>query len=218
MWYYWTGAREQKPVAAAPVPPPFVKLVDGQGTTDRVLIERAEYFDPTPLFIPTDKNYGQGPLPAWVVPQPGQIFGDIPANLTVNENNLANYAGGYQSEAESLLDLLARGNEAPFAGFGRVDSPLHALPARAGFIEVKALSTGNLVISESIPDGALQRSDFVPVEFLTVVNSAGLVGEPMLTAGSGREEVDSAIRDFLVKTYRLGDRLAPGQYVVSVGP
>jgi hypothetical protein len=219
MWYYWTRAHQEVPAALVPPPDTFVKLAGGgAGTSDRVLLERAEYFDPTPLFIPTDKNFGQGPLPARVVPQPGQVFADIPPNFTVNENNLANYAGGYQAETESLPDILERGNEAPFAGFGRVDSALPPLEGRVAFIEVKALITGDLVMSQSLDGVKLPRRDFAPVQFLAVVGNAGLVGNPMLTAGSGWEDVDSAIRDFLVKTYRLGDRLAPGQYVVSVGP
>jgi hypothetical protein len=219
MWYYWTRARQQSPETVAEQPEPFVKLASsGQGTDDRVLAERAEFFDPTPLFIPTDRNFGQGPLPARVVRQPGQVFDDIPPNFTFKENTLANYAVGYQTAAESVPEILERGNEVPFAGFGQVDSTRRPVADRAAFIEVKALNTGSLVMSEDLAGATLPHPGFAPVEFLAVVGDAGLVGDPVLTAGSGVEEVDSAIREFLVKTFRLGDRLAPGHYVVSVGP
>jgi hypothetical protein len=56
------------------------------------------------------------------------------------------------------------------------------------------------------------------MDFLALVGNSGFVGEPLMTSGSGSEEVDGAVRDYLVKALRLGDRLPPGRYVVSVGP
>jgi hypothetical protein len=218
-WYYWTKARQQAPPPAVRQPEPFVKLVgSGQATGNRVMEERAEYFDPTPLFVPTDWNYGQGPLPARVVRQPGQVFNNIPPKAAFNENSLASFGSSPQSSVESLPEMLARGNEAPFAGFGQVDTVQPTLAERAGFIEVKALGHGGLVMSESVKNAILPRRDFAPVEFLVLVGRAGLVGDPVLTAGSGWEDLDAAVRNYLVKIFRLGDRLAPGQYVVSFGP
>jgi hypothetical protein len=51
-----------------------------------------------------------------------------------------------------------------------------------------------------------------------VVSSAGLIGDPILVTGSGWEEVDTFFRSYLVKTFRLGERLNPGRYRVLVGP
>lgn len=219
MAYYWTRLRRLPEVATRPAPEAFIKLAArSDGTGDSALDERAEFFDPTPLFLPTPRNFGQGPLPARVVPQPGQIFEDLPPNLTVKENNLANYAGGYQAEDESLLEVMDRGNEAPFAGFGRVESPPAPLPERTGFIEVKALNNGHLVFGTNVKDPALTLADSPPVEFMAAVDSAGLIGELVVTSGSGNEEIDGSVRDFLMKTFRLGSRLAPGEYLIAVGP
>jgi hypothetical protein len=55
------------------------------------------------------------------------------------------------------------------------------------------------------------------VEFLVVISSAGLVGEPVMTTGSEEEDVDSFFRDYLIRSYRLGERLRPGRYRVWVG-
>jgi len=62
------------------------------------------------------------------------------------------------------------------------------------------------------------RSDYAPLEFLVVISSAGMVGEPVLTTGSGWDDVDIFFRTYLVKTFRLGERLNPGRYRVLVGP
>ncbi len=220
-WVIWT--RQQKPPTGAMPrgPEPFVKLAGGgaaQGVRDRVLAEQAKYFDPTPLFIPTEWNYGQGPLPANVVKQPGQVFADFGAKLNFSENGLAKYGAGEETAPASLPEILARGNEAPFAGFGQVDVPRPALPERGGFVDIKALRDGSLILAASLEGVKLPRTDFSPVEFLVAVGKAGLLGEPVLTAGSGSDEIDATLRSHLVRNFRLGERLAPGRYVVSVGP
>jgi hypothetical protein len=220
-WVVWT--RQQKPLAGAPPrgAEPFVKLAGDDATQDardRVLAERAMYFDPTPLFIPTKWNYGQEPLPARVERQPGQVFADFRAKLNFSEANLARYGAGEENVTVSLPEILARGNEAPFAGFGEGDTLRPTLPGRSGFVSVKALHDGNLVLATSLENLKLPQRDFLPVEFLVAVGKTGLLGEPVLTVGSGADEVDAAIRDHLVKIFRLGERLAPGRYMVSVGP
>jgi hypothetical protein len=59
---------------------------------------------------------------------------------------------------------------------------------------------------------------WAPIRFLIAVNEAGLVGVPMIEVGSGSTEVDDAIQRFLGAKYRLGNRLIPGFYRVTVGP
>ncbi|HEY4300076.1 MAG TPA: hypothetical protein VGM73_04330 [Candidatus Didemnitutus sp.] len=217
--YYWSRARQLPTVVVAPPKTAFVKLVNGDREgADRVIAEQAEYFDPTPLFIPTSHNYGQGPLPARVVRQPGQIFNDIPPYLTFRERTLANYAFSYQSAAASVPDVLEQGNEAPFVGFGQVDGTWSPISQRVAYISVKALKTGETVFGRSLPDLKLPRAEFAPMDFLALVDNSGFVGEPLMTSGSGSEEIDGAVRDYLMRKLRLGDRLPPGRYVVSVGP
>ena len=69
---------------------------------------------------------------------------------------------------------------------------------------------------------SLPRLDFAPVEYLVAVSSAGIVGDPILLVGSEGEamdeKVDTFFRSYLVKTFRLGERLNPGRYRVLVGP
>jgi hypothetical protein len=111
-----------------------------------------------------------------------------------------------------------QGNEAPFAGLGQIDVPRKALAVRSGFIEVRRLGAHEYVIYQSLDGISLPRTDFAPLEFLAVVSSAGLIGDPILVTGSGWEEVDAFFRAYLAKTFRLGERLNPGRYRVLVGP
>lgn len=218
-WWLWSERTTAKPDATATKrPEPFVQLAGtGGAAADRVLQERAEFFDPSPMFLPTERNAGHDALPARLVAQPGQIFGDFAAKWSVAEANLPSYGADVVTAAEGLVDVMARANEAPFAGFGEIGAPARRVTARAAFVEVKSMH-GSSLISQALAGAAVPREDFAPLEFLATVSAAGLVGEPLLVSGSGADEVDSFFRDYLARTFRLGERLAPGVYRVVIGP
>lgn len=218
---WWLLLPRQPPVVAlAPaVPAPFVRLTGTSTSPDDIILrERAQLYDPKPLFLPTEWNYGQRPLPERLRRQPGQVFGTFDPVLTFPEQGIKLYGVESTPVPEKLSDVLTQGNEAPFAGFGQIDAPRTALADRVGFLEVRRFTGGEPVISQTLRYFTLPRLDYAPLEFLVVVSSAGLVGEPVLTRGSGWEEVDSFFRTYLVKTFRLGERLNPGRYRVLVGP
>lgn len=217
---WWSWMRSVPPGAAMAGPPaqPLVRLAGAvTAAGEQVLREKAELMDPTPLFFPTEWNYGQRPLREGSLKQPGQVFGSFEPKLTVGEQNIANYGAEATAVPEKLVDVLVQGNEAPFAGMGQIDAQRSTLSVRSGYIEVQRYKDGEIIISQQLSGINAPRTDFAPVEFLVVVGSAGLIGEPVLTSGSGWEEVDNFFRAYLVKSYRLGERLRPGQYRVSVG-
>jgi hypothetical protein len=218
-WVYWSRANQPKntPVADAQ-PASFVRIGGaGQGESGKVLAERAEYFDPTPLFLPTNRNFRQGELPDRVMEPPGQVFHDFPPKLNFADT-LPEYGVPTETGSNSLPEVLGRGNDAPFAGFGAVDRSIEPLMRRGGYIDVKALKSGVLNISEALNDAELPQVDYSPVEFIVAVARSGLIGDPVIMTTSGKEEVDGKLKDYLVKVYRIGERLAPGQYVVLIGP
>jgi len=218
-WWGWTQAKPPAVATAIQRRQPFVRLAGvGQGANDQVLRERADLFDPTPLFFPTEWNYGQRPLPAGLRRQPGQVFGSFDPVMTFADQGMKLYGAESAPAPEKLSDVLAQGNEAPFAGLGQIDAPRPALPARTGFLEIRDFSGVKPVIAQILVGFTAPRSDYAPLEFLVVISSAGMVGEPILTSGSGWEEVDGFFRTYLVKTFRLGERLNPGRYRVLVGP
>lgn len=218
-WLAWTQHTIPVEPAAAIAPKPFVRLTGaGEGTADRILRERADLLDPTPLFFPTEWNFGQRPLPARLRPQPGQVFGSFEPKFTVVEQNLKTYVGALVPAPEKLADVLTQGNEAPFAGMGHLEVSRAPLPERSGMLEVRSFGGSEPILEQQLEGFTLARPDFAPLEFIVAVSSAGVVGDPILASGSGWDEVDSFFRTYLVKTARLGERLNPGSYRVLVGP
>ena len=191
----------------------------GAGTAagSRVLQERAELLDPTPLFFPTEWNYGQRPLRQTGQQLPGEVFGSFDPKLPLSEMPVAPYGSEVLPVPEKLSDVLEQGNEAPFAGMGQRDLQKSTLPVRSAFLEVRDIKSGQNVLSQPLTGIQLPRSDYAPLEFLVVVGSAGLIGDPILTSGSGWDEVDGFFRSYLVRSYHLGERLPPGRYRVLVG-
>ena len=218
---WWLSVRRQQDVAAAAAKPKdaFVKLA-GAGTTavDRELQERAEYFDPTPLFFPTEHNFGQNQPPESARREPGQVFESFEPKLNYSEKIMLTYGQETVAIPERLAEVVAQGNEAPFAGYGRSDVPRTPLAARSAFMEINALQGGKTIVAQALQQLQVPRADFVPMEFLVLVGSAGLIGDPVLVAGSGWEDVDGFFRDYLVRSFRLGERVSPGRYRVVIGP
>ncbi len=217
LWIFLARRDRVVPVSAPQPAQPFVRLAGtSSAASDQMLREKAELLDPTPLFFPTVWNYGQRPLRASSLKQPGQVFGSFEPKLTVGEQNIVPYRTEGIPIPEKLADVLTH-NEVPFAGMGQVDRVRSTLPIRSGYVEVRDLNTGELIISQSLSGISPPRPDFAPVEFIVAVGSAGLIGEPFLTSGSEGDEVDGFFRDYLVRSYRLGERLRPGRYRVLVG-
>jgi hypothetical protein len=204
--------------AALPTARPFVRLAGaGAGIDDQVMREQAEMFDPTPLFFPTKWNFGQSVEAENVRPQPGQVFGSFGPMFTFTEREMKSYGAEATAAPEKIADVLIQGSEAPFDGLGQVDAALPPLPERDALIEVRGFTGGKRVLSETLVGVAPPRLDFAPVEFLVAVNRLGIIGQPVLSNGSGWDEVDGFFREYLVKNFRVGERLSPGRYWIVIG-
>jgi hypothetical protein len=185
---WWNSARVKPAVAvtAAPMKLPFVRLAGaGQGAGDQVLREQAELMDPTPLFFPTEWNFGQQPLRESMRRQPGQVFSSFPPNVDFGERGVNTYGTEAVVVPVQLADVVAQGNEAPFAGMGQIDVQHPVLEGRSSFVEIRDLVSGKDIIDQSLNGLSLPRLDFAPIEFLAVISSAGMVGDPVLVTGSG---------------------------------
>ena len=206
-------------VQRAPAPD-SVGLVQLRDSNDALLKEDATLRDPTPLFLPTEWNASNDATSGDRHRDPGLSLHDFPPILRFPEAEL-------HLPMPAVVELPARPADAfatdkpaaPFAGFGESDVAIAALPARAAFIEVAAAADGRLLLSQPLIDAQPPAgANWQPLEFLVTVDRAGVVRPAVLTESSRVAAVDAYFEDYLVAGLRLGERLAPGFYRVTVGP
>ena len=113
---------------------------------------------------------------------------------------------------------MEKGNEAPFAGLGQLDETGDKLQNRWARVEAKSLSNARLALVFDIGISGSPEGEWGVMEFVARVERAGLVGLPLLTQSSGVRAVDDFTLNYLVKTARIGARLPPGSYRITVGP
>ena len=208
------GPGEARVVAFKPLPPPVgaVKLVS-------LKRNEAALTDPTPLYLPTEWNAGQNALQANTQREPGGSFQGYPAKLAFAESELKlNFPAPVAVPARPADALASDRTGLAFLGVGQADRPVTQLIARKAFIEITDAANGQSQLAQALtgaepPDGAWQ-----PMEFLVAVDTAGLVGPPILTESSRVAAVDGYFQNYLVKTLHAGQRLAPGFYRVCIGP
>jgi hypothetical protein len=210
---------------AAPLPKASVRVEAPDGS-DLLLKAEAELRDLKPLFLPTARNAAL-PEPRL---EPGRTFLD-------NETLKLKYGEGQGDVSHGLPGTIGLGGK-PFEhaslgdalgpkevgldlqGFGRADAKVEPMPARGGYVEVLRLKDGVRVLGEPLAVEARPPADkaWSPVEFMAVVDAAGLVSPLVVVEGSRHEEVDVHFRNYLALQFRIGERLEPGFYRITVAP
>jgi hypothetical protein len=205
------------------VPPPeFPKSLPAKGVTlvregDRVVTDESILLDPTPLFLPTKWNSTQRDLPRREAV--GRFQGYDTPKFTFAENELKLRLPPPIKVPASVAEAVAEDIRAsPLVGFGRKDSTIEPPPPRGGFVEIVETRTGRKVLAQSISTGPSGTAAWQPMEYLARIDAAGLVGRPVVTSRSGVDEVDAFFANYLVRTLRIGERLEPGFYRISIGP
>ncbi len=183
--------------------------------------------DLTPLFLPSDRNARLPPLP---VREPGDGTLEAQnASFTYRESDaaaLVNFPpstalNGKQLARVNELDALHVDDAQSIGfGFGRRPAVLAPRPPRGALIEVYASGSGQLLILQEIAEEAhpLWPQVWQPLEFLAAVESGGLVAPLSLTTTSRIDTIDTFFRDYLSRSFKLGERLMPGFYRVVVSP
>lgn len=207
---------------------PAKPLVQMARATDSDLVLKAEtqIRDLRPLFLPTEFNVS--------LPEPkreaGRTFLDketmkfgfleaelnigreLPAVITLNDKTMESVT------AKEFLD--AEGVEAPLSGWGRGPVTLAPAPVSGGMLDVVSSATGHRVFARALPLEARPASNkpWSPLEMMATIDAAGLSAPLVITSSSGVEEIDAHYRNFLVRQYRIGERLPPGFYQIVVAP
>lgn len=211
---------------AVPPPPagsrPRVTVVAESAIGGGPLVkEQIELFDQQPLSMPTGWNAGVKELPEALRRQPGEVFGLYEPRLAFAAERLEPvFVPRSAAPQDARTGLRALGIPADgWGGIGRADRRVPTLPARDAGVEVRSFAGGQVVLQAALAGlpAVVREHDWAPLEFSVAVESAGLVGEPSLATGSGVEEVDAFFGAYLVRQFRLAERLPPGFYRVVVG-
>jgi hypothetical protein len=214
------------PSVLSPPPPKPMLTMARPDDSDLLLKEEAQLRDLRPLFLPTDRNAAL-PEPRL---EPGRtflenetlrlMFTDAEAQLSKDLPPVVRLNAKPVDEA-TPVDALSP-VEAGFAleGFGRREAATSKFEQRGGYVEVAALKDGRQLFEWELPIAARPPSDkaWSPVEFIAVVDPAGLVSPLAVTTGSRVEEVDAHFRSYLAQNFRIGERLSPGFYRITVAP
>ena len=176
--------------------------------------------DPTPLFLPTQWNAGQNALPANARREPGSAFQGFPAKLQFAETELSLNFPAQVAVPGRTVDALGTGNQAQmFLGLETANGKVTQLYVRKAFVEILAADNGERIMAQPLVDANPPGgSGWQPMEFLVAVDAMGLVGPPILTESSRVGSVDGYFKNYLAKTLRVGERLPPGFYRISIGP
>ena len=204
----------EKPPAAV-----GIAQIGAQGGSP-LLQEEATLRDPTPLYLPTRWNAGEGAVPAAARLDAGRGFRNYEPRLAFNDEELTlNFPPAVAVPKRPAEAFAVDKPGAPYAGFGQVDGRIKPLAARGAFARVVSAGDGREALAEALP-AAKPPGDvpWEPMEFLVAVDVVGVVRPPVLTASSHVPSVDQYFQDYLTRTLHVGERLRPGFYRVSIGP
>lgn len=207
-------------------PPAAVRLAD-PGPANPLIRELTAMRDLAPLFLPTNRNATIGAIARRDTGR--SLLDQDMAKLSLGEADLtidrelppaSSINGRPVVDARPLDALIQAAAAPPVLGFGRSLVVFEPLRARGGYLEVVALGSGERMIAEELNLAAKPPTEkpWAPVQFLASVNATDLAAPLILAERSGVEEVDQHFRNFLAQTYRVGHRLPPGIYRVTVGP
>ncbi len=197
-----------------PAAPPASKPV---GIVDPVAIRGSLLFDLTPLFLPTEFNSSRR---EYVPRAPGSTFAGFPFKKAFADSGLVLHLPPPVAVPVNPAEALVGDPPgAPFIGFGRNDLQIEPLPRRGAYVDIVEAGSGRRVFGQPVSDALPPASaPWEPMEFMAAVDPAGLVGPVVATVPSGIGDVDDYFARYLADTLRVGQRLAPGFYRISVGP
>jgi hypothetical protein len=204
-------------VPAPPAPPAHTPRHSPVGIVDPVALQGSMLFDLTPLFLPTEFNSSRK---EYVPREPGAAFTGFPFKKTFADSGLELHLSPAAAVPENPAEALVGDPPgAPFIGFGRNDLKVEPLPLRGAYVEIVDAGSGRRVFGEALLDAHPPSSaPWKPMEFIAAVDTAGLVGPVVPTVRSGVGDVDDYLTRYLEETLRVGQRLSPGFYRISVGP
>lgn len=196
------------------------------GPADELLRQETELRDLRPLFLPTARNAAlpgrrREPRPALLEHDAAKSkIAETELNLDQALPPVVTLGSRPVEKAEPIDALALEAESAALAGIGRRVVTGSEFTPRGGFVEVSSTRDGSRVFSEVLPVAARPATirSWTPVEFFAAVDASGLASPLVVTEGSRVEEVDAHFREYLAQDFRIGLRLPPGFYRVTVAP
>ncbi len=193
------------------------------GSTSGGSADDSALLDPDPLFLPTEFNASQLRLPAVVRREPGTSLQAASAKFEYAEAGAPIRFPDPVAVPAGPVEALAYDRALnPYEVFGRLKHAYGPVSERVAIVEVVQVTTGRTILSvpltiASAPSQVL-ASDWMPLELIAAADATGLIGQPVLSRGSGVEAVDAFFKIYLTRRFHLGERLPPGFYSLRVGP
>lgn len=218
-------AAKPKPTATAVLPsapkPSNVDIakLDPAGA-DSFLREETTLRDPTPLFLPTPWNAGEGAIPATARREPGGSFPGYAPKLTYAGLELQVALPDAVAVPKKPADAFGIGRPVQsFLGLGQADWRPEPLPARGAFVQVVSAGDGQSLLALSLSEARPPNdTPWQPLQFLVAIDAAGVVRPPVLTESSRVAAVDGYFQNYITDTLHVGERLGPGFYRICIGP
>ena len=202
-------------------PKAFIQYMGAQRVAiGDVLAGQLWLFGPDPLFLPTEWNFGvMDAVPTGIG---GLSSSDayLPAETLLKE---VSFVRLWDSEVSVVTssDLLAYQLGNRFSGLGIVSGPAErARGPDLGHYRVYSLEEEAYVGEGMLPesyDAIMDATLWDPVHFAVQVGSAGFVGTPLMMNASGSEQIDQALKTFVLQA-DLRFQLKKGYYRIDFEP
>lgn len=187
------------------------------GVSAELLAEQLAAYDPTPMFIPSAMNSSAPAIPSEAKPGAGGPFSALPPDLT--KTGALRFPSQVSVPTSPVGGLRLTERADASLVMGRVDTAGEGLSLRAARIEAVAVNRAQASLTLDLPAALIvPDADWQPLELMGAVTRAGQVGELVVTASSGSEEIDDFFRFHLRKNVRIDALLRPGFYAFRVGP
>jgi len=189
----------------------------GPDASAELLAERIAAYDPAPMFIPSPMSSSDSVIEREDQVGAGGPFEALPPSLTKTGPLRFGSTVPVPVDPVEGLRLTERADAA--LAVGRTDAVGERLFDRGGQIEAISIENGHIALTLNLPETSdMPRTDWQPLELMGAVTRAGFIGELVVTASSGSDEIDDFFRSHLAKNVRLDARLQPGFYAFRVGP
>ncbi len=199
-----------------------VELISFENAPDsRTEGEGMSLRDPVPLYLPTPMNSGHTEALAFDGRgEPVAAFRNYPASLNFSDAGLRVDFPAPVAVPSGVVEAIQVDQGARmFQYVGRRRNELPGVEPRLGYLEVARADDGTTVFAEVLPSVAeAPASDWGPLDMVVAVNTSGLIGTPVVTQSSGSARFDAWLPGYLANSFRIGQRLHPGIYRISLGP